>query len=78
MSFDKLRGERVFLQKYLAERGWGGLLKKLDMVIEEDNNQEHLPSVGRFLISQARLGIIVADSQLMVDRLSIQRRQEWV
>lgn len=69
MSFNELKGEGVFVQEYLASLGWGGMVKKLEMVVEEDDQQVHLSTVDRFLVSQARLGIIAADSQLMLDRI---------
>jgi hypothetical protein len=67
MSLDELKGEKVFVQEYLASCGWGGMVRKLGMEVVEDNTQLHLSTVERFLISQAKLGIVAADSQHILD-----------
>jgi hypothetical protein len=69
MSFTELAKREVFVQGYLELFGWGGLVRRLDMKIKQDDANFRLSTVQRFLISGANLGIVLVDNQLLLDEM---------
>ncbi len=67
MGYDELLGQKVFVQEYMASSGWGGMVRKLGMRVIDDDRQLRLSTVERFTLSQAKLGLVAADSQTILN-----------
>jgi hypothetical protein len=67
MGYEGLVGQKVFIQEYMASSGWGGMLRRLGMSVVDDDRELRFSTVKRFLISRARLGLVAANSQTILN-----------